>query len=520
MARQPAAQTIVSSVVRGRMKILLVCHIDSRPSMAVMCLSAALRREGHAAAVAHLRLPDVARALERERFDVIAVSYPTCFAASAAALCRRLRESFSGPILAGGPHPTYRPESVLAESAIDAVCLGEGEQSLVEGLAAIASGRSLGEVPGWWARRDGTIVRAPLRRLWPALDELPFPDRDILLPHVTFGERVQPFLFTRGCTFGCTYCFEPVFRQLFHGQGPAVRRRSVESAVEELLQVKRAHEVRLNVIYDDTFNLDRAWLHAFCSLYARKVGVPFSCKVRADLLDEDGVRALASAGCVLVFLGVESGDDAIRRQLLGRSVSDRSLLQASEWIHRHGMKLVTYNLAAIPGTRWSDDLRTLDLNLACRPEMTMVMYLQPYAGTPIHETAVRLKLWGPADDERLERSGLESYRHSPLRFSRERDRRRVENLRSLFGITLALPALRRWIPLLVELPLDRLYARLCSLWYLRGHLRVLYPRMASPYRLLRAALRQRFSALRPFSGLSGPSAAGRDRNDIASSDGS
>jgi anaerobic magnesium-protoporphyrin IX monomethyl ester cyclase len=495
------------------MKVLFVCHIDSRPSMAVMYLSAVLRREGHHTAVAHLSLPLVVRALERERFDVIALSYPSCFAARAAALCRQLRRRFGGPILAGGPHPTYRPESVLGETAIDAVCLGEGEQSLVEGLAAIAAGRSLGDVPGWWARRDGAIVRAPLRPPCPALDDLPFPDRDILRPHLTFGDRVQPFLFTRGCTFSCTYCFEPVFRRLFHGLGPAVRRRSVESAIEELLQVRRTRDVRLNMIYDDTFNLDRAWLRAFCRLYAQKVRVPFSCKVRADVLDEDSVRALASAGCVLVFLGVESGDDAIRRRLLGRSESNQSLLQASEWIHRHAMKLVTYNMAAIPGTSWRDDLRTLDLNLTCKPDMTMVMYLQPYAGTPIHRAAVRLKMWGPADDERLERSGLELYHHSPLHFPGARERRRVENLRSLFGIALALPALRRWIPFLLELPLDRLYAQLCTLWYLRGHFRVLYPGMASPYQLLRAALRERFPALRPFSGLFGPIADGHDDDD-------
>jgi radical SAM superfamily enzyme YgiQ (UPF0313 family) len=489
------------------MKVLLVCHIDSRPSMAIMHLSAALRRAGHAVGVAHLSPAHVGRALERERFDVIALSYPTCYAASAAALCRRVRERFSGPILAGGPHPTYRPESTLAEPAIDAVCRGEGEQSLVEGLAAIAGGGSLGDVAGWWARRDGEIVRAPLRPLWTALDDLPHPDRDILLPHLTFGEHVQPFLFTRGCTFSCTYCFEPVFRRLFHDLGPAVRRRSVESAVEELLQVKRTRDVRLNMIYDDTFNLDRAWLHAFCRLYAEKVRVPFTCKVRPDLLDEESVRALARAGCVLVFLGIESGDEGVRKQLLGRSASDGSLRQASDWIHRHAMKLVTYNMIAVPGTSFEDDLRTLDLNIACKPDMTMVMYLQPYAGTRIHETAVRLGVWGAADDERLERSGRELYHRSLLRFPVARDRRRVENLRSLFGIALALPGLRRWIPLLVELPLDDLYARLCAAWYLRCHFRVLYRGMASPYQLLRAALRERFPALRPFFGSRGPADA-------------
>ncbi len=486
------------------MNVLFVTHIDSRPSMGVMYLSAVLRRAGHSTAVAHLHERSVARALASERFDAIALSYPSLFARRGAELSRRIRRVFDGPIFAGGPHATFCPEALLAGSEVDAACVGEGEAALPEALDAIAAGRSVAGLRGWWARRDGEIVRAPLRSLEPELDSLPFPDRDILSPHLTFGDRVQTYLFSRGCPFQCTYCFEPVYQRLFRGLGPSVRRRSVESAIEELVLVQRTRQVRLNMIYDDTFNLDPEWLEAFCRAYGEKVRVPFTCKIRPDLLDESTVALLARAGCALVFMGVETGNEHTRAKVLGRRVKDRSIVDAATWIRRHSMKLVTYNLAAIPGAGYEDDVSTLDLNLTCRPDMAMVMFLQPYAGTELHDKAIELGLWSPEDDERLERSGLGVYDRSPLRFTDDAERRRVENLRHLFALTLAWPALRPLIPSLVELPAGPLYARLCSLWYMRGHFGVLYPRMATLARLGRAAVLEKFPALRPFAGVLGP----------------
>jgi radical SAM superfamily enzyme YgiQ (UPF0313 family) len=320
---------------------------------------------------------------------------------------------------------------------------------------------------------------------------------------------VQPFLFTRGCAYSCTYCFEPVFRRLHGNKGPAVRRRSVAHAIEELVRVRVERDVRLNVIYDDTFNLDRGWLAEFCRAYADQVRLPFCCKVRPDLLDRDCARALALAGCRLIFMGIEVGSEEIRAQLLNRRILNEDLRRAASLVHEHGMKLVTYNIVGLPRTSWQDDLETLDLNLACRPDSTMVMYLQPYAGTAIHDTAVREGLWRKEDDNRLESAGKDLYRKSMLRYANEGERRRVHNVRDLFGLTLAWPRLRRLVPLMARLPAGGIYSRLGSLWYIYCYHRVLYPGIAAPRRLVREAILQRFPGLRPFERLLLPAEQGR-----------
>ncbi len=460
------------------MNVLFVLPINARPSMGVMLLSAVLRQAGHRTAAVDLALPLVQRALARRRVDVVALSYPTTFAAAACAVARAIRPRFAGLILAGGPHATLHAGRVAGEAAIDGVCAGEGEEALLAALEAHARGLPLAGLPGWWARSGGAIVRGPRLPPWLDLDRLPFADRDLLLPHPVFGDRVQPFAFSRGCPFRCTYCLEPAFRRL-HGPGvPAVRRRSVGSAMAELLRVKQERDVRLNLLYDDTLNADRPWLLAFCEAYREQVALPFHCKVRPDLLDRESARALAGAGCRIVFMGVESGNPAVREHVLGRAVDDEAMIRAARLVRQQGMKLVTYNLAGIPGTSWRDDLMTLDLNRACRPDATMVLLLQPYAGTPMHATAVRAGMWRAEDDARLERAGHGVNERSLLRWADRGERRRVHNLRSLFGLTLALPGLRPLIPWLVALPAGPLYARLGGLWFFRAYHRVLYPTLA------------------------------------------
>ena len=479
------------------MNVLFVCHIDSRPPLGVMYLSASLRRAGHRTAVANLAINEVKRALHDHHFDAIAFSYPSCFAAQAAGVARAVRREFPGLILAGGPHPTFHPRKVMEEPAFDAVCVAEAEAALPEALTAHAEGKGLTGLANFVTRNGAEVVEGLLRPLADDLDALPFPDRDLFRGRLTFGEHVQPFLFSRGCPYQCTYCFEPVYRKMHRGKGQIVRRRSVENVIEELMQVKRERDLRLCLFYDDTFNVDPAWVERFCIAYERQVKIPFYCKVRADGLSKDTVRSLSGAGCKLIFMGIEHGSEDVRRRLLNRKVKNTTLVDAARLIRGHGIKLVTYNIAGVPFTDAASDLETLDVNLACNPDATMVMFMQPYAGTPMRDMAVNAGMWSAADDRRLEAAGLGLYAEPVLRYPDARTRRRVQNVRDLFGITLAVPAMRPLLPWLAELPAHPLYGRMGELWYIYCHLKVLYPGMASFGDLLRGSIRARFPRTAP-----------------------
>jgi radical SAM superfamily enzyme YgiQ (UPF0313 family) len=110
----------------------------------------------------------------------------------------------------GGIHPTIAPESTIAEPAVDAICLGEGEDSVTEWLAALAAGAEAeaSAVAGLWVKsRDGSVRRNPMRPLIEDLDRLPSPARDLLDPARLQAELYGTnLLSSRGCPFPCTYC--------------------------------------------------------------------------------------------------------------------------------------------------------------------------------------------------------------------------------------------------------------------------------------------------------------------------
>ena len=142
------------------------------------------------------------------------------------------------------------------------------------------------------------------------------------------------------------------------------------------------------VFQDDTFNLDRKWLHTFCIRYQQEVGLPFHCHLRADLLDEASAGLLRQAGCLSVKLGLESGSEHVRNGILKRSMSLEQFEEACRLLHLHGIRFATENILAIPGSSIEDDLLTYEINRKVRPHHSFATLMQIYPGTGIAEYAL------------------------------------------------------------------------------------------------------------------------------------
>ncbi|HTX43141.1 MAG TPA: cobalamin-dependent protein, partial [Methanocella sp.] len=121
---------------------------------------------------------------------------------------KEVRSAGTGSIfIAGGPHPSGRPEETL--EFFDYVVMGEGEETLPELIKTLTEGGDVSTVRGVAYKDNGKVVFTP-RRGEVDLDRYP-PFKPPL-----FG----PIEITRGCPWGCTYCQTP---KLF---GPHMRHRS------------------------------------------------------------------------------------------------------------------------------------------------------------------------------------------------------------------------------------------------------------------------------------------------------
>ena len=242
------------------------------------------------------------------------------------------------PLIYGGVHPTLLPEETLKNPLVDAVCIGEGEDSFQEYLQKLQNNQEPRGVAGnWYKDASGAIVKNPLRPFREDLDALPFPNWDhweiekYFKTNESFVGGLR-HLASRGCPHACSFCSNPAIQRAIPGK--FYRNRSPENVIEEIKFNKAKYATRgfRNVTFGDaTFGLDTQLLERFCRLYIKEnlhLEFPWDCQTRTELVTEDWARMVAGAGCCMVTLGIESGDDYMRREIYKKDFSNEQILNA------------------------------------------------------------------------------------------------------------------------------------------------------------------------------------------------
>lgn len=300
----------------------------------------------------------------------------------------RIKERFSGiPVLVGGIHPTIQPDRVLSDSSVDMICRGEAEEALVELANRMDSGTDYLDTRNFWFKHDGEIHRNDLRAPVADLDTLAFPDKDLFHSYGCFRRRAY-VMTGRGCPYDCSYCFNHQMRDLYQPHHCSyVRRRTVGSVIRELESYRERYGITSVHFYDDTFIVNKRWVLEFCNAYRQAIHLPFYCLVRANLVDDEIMGALKDAGCSCVGMGLESGNDTIRNEVLKRNMSREQIVTAAKIIHRNRIKLVTFNMFGMPGETPQQMLETVKLNLEIRPQSLFTYIFFPFPGTRLAGTA-------------------------------------------------------------------------------------------------------------------------------------
>jgi len=434
-------------------------------SVGIMYLSGMLKAEGHDTRLAFSSHPGFLDEVQRYNPDVLAYTVSTGMHRKYLAVNRRIKRELPGLgafSVFGGPHATFYPEMIEAEG-VDAICRGEGEIAFAEFVKRLEGHGGHSQTPGFWVKTASGIVRNDVGELVTDLDTLPFPDHALVYDADPLTDRVSAKSFApiRGCPYGCTYCFNHSMQKLYRGKGPWVRHHSVEYVLKDMERVKAERPMKFVRFVSDTFNLSVEWLEEFSEKYPKRVGVPFHANVRADRIDEATARLLAEAGCAFVSMGVESGEDKRRIQLLKRNEESEQILRAVRLLQNHGVHVVTQNMLGLPGEVFQDTLESLRLATQCSPDYAWAAIYTPYPRTELAEYAAGHGYCDGNSDVALE----DFYTRSIMRFRSALDKRRIENLHKLFGIMAEMPGLQPVVGFLSVLPLSWAYSALHTLWW-------------------------------------------------------
>ena len=226
----------------------------------------------------------------------------------------------------------------------------------------------------------------------------------------------------------------------------------------EIKAVRKKYGMRTVYMIDDTFILNRDWLDEFLRCYRQQVNLPLICLVRVDLLTEEIVKDLKAANCYSVFFGIESGNERLRRQILGKHISDEQIINAAGWLKKYGIKFRTYNMLGIPEETLADAWQTVRLNIKIKTDYPWCSLLQPYPRTRIEEYARSKKLLNTDNDSI---SAL-FFRGSLINSA---DKQKLVSLQKLFLLAVKFPFFLPLIKLLIMIPSNPVYDLIFSLGY-------------------------------------------------------
>ena len=352
--------------------------------------------------------------------DLIGISFMTNYFDRAIQITNEIKRYMDIPVIWGGIHASTKPEQALKYT--DMVCIGEGEEVLLDLLETIESGQNFDDVEGVWLKDNGKIIQNRLRPLIKDLDRLPYFDcsnEDHYLLHKE-SDRIKPLtkelykktmpllpdrngglkrayrtMTDRGCPHRCSYCNVATLKEMYkNDKTPYLRVRSVENVMEELVQIKKRFPfVEAVQFFDDTFFArSLKYIERFSEQYAEKVRLPFYCQASPNTLAEKKLKTLIDAGLVYVEMGIQTGSKRVR-ELYRRKESNEKILEATRLLHASRDRLIPPDYHIIIDNPWETENDTFEtvklLYLISKPYGLCISSLVFFPGTALYEKAVK-----------------------------------------------------------------------------------------------------------------------------------
>ncbi|MDD5748755.1 MAG: radical SAM protein [Actinomycetota bacterium] len=417
----------------------LLAH--ERVPFGISYISSVLKKAGHETEVVMPTVENVEVVEERVRdYNPGLVCFTSVYSTFKflSQIAQRIKRRYPDVFLAlGGTHPSLDPEECL-KSPFDIVCVGEGEYPTLELVEQIERGGFPGGIANLYIKNKNHIERNSPRPFISNLDSLPFPDREVWLPLLAAPLSRPSILAGRGCPFSCAYCCNHALRKV--SDGKYVRLRSPENIVAEIMWFKSILPLLEDIYIEvETLGANAKWAFELCDALESMnkkydVQVAFGCNLRITpgMDFERLFDALRRANFYFVNIGIESGSERIRRDVLKRYYSNEDVVRAIETARKYDLKVGTYNMIGIPGERKEDFNETIKLHRKVKPNWFMLSVFFPYPGTRLFEECKEMGLLDGVDME-LER------RRAALElpgFSKRQIKRRFNWSPALFNIGL------------------------------------------------------------------------------------
>jgi len=301
-------------------------------------------------------------------------------------------------IVVGGLWYSYFGKETLEDnSAIDFVVMGEGEFTFNELMDKLNKGETdFDTIAGLSSRKGEGIIFGPVRELIKDLNVLPLPAYDLFPMEKYVGHTYwKPFteiVTSRGCTHGCTFCYEwsehdPRALDQFNKW----RAKSATRVIEEVEILEKKHGVKVIVIQEDNFNINVKRVREFCHEKIKRnlnmKWVSLGCASDWVRLEKD-IPLMKEAGMFMAVFGIEvASNDELRK--LDKGINVDQIFKTIEILRSNDIAIVgdimigfDYDTEAIIKERFAF-AEQVD------PDVMWVGYLTPPPGSPIWADGIK-----------------------------------------------------------------------------------------------------------------------------------
>jgi len=386
-------------------------------SYAIECLSSLLKKNGHQVSlVFDPRLFDSSEVKNKslkEFFDIkdilikqIIVSKPDLVGFSAFTynyqwalkMAKEIKAKIDIPIIFGGIHPTLVPEVVIKNNCVDMVCVGEGENALLELVNNLNNQRRY-KIKNLWLKKENKVIKNEIGPLFENLDSLPLPDKELFTSCQPIYNSGYGLVTGRGCPFNCTFCCANALKKASGSYGRYIRKRSVDNVITELVWAKKKFKSTMITFVDDIFVININWLREFMPKYKKRVNLPFNCDAHPANVTVEMVRLLKKAGCNLLIFGLQSASEKVRRELLGRPETNEQIKKAAQICKDEGLNFTIDHILNLPYEKIDDLVKAIEFYNEIRPTVINTFLLTYYPKAEITDIAYKAKLLTKKDIE-------------------------------------------------------------------------------------------------------------------------
>src|SRR3989338_5890361 len=297
-------------------------------------------------------------------------------------------------VAVGGVHAIIAPHTILKYDLVDYICISEGEKAFIELCRRLEKSEDVSDLKGFWIRNGDSWIKNPKAELvdintLPALDFSLFSEKFLVKPIAGEMHNTITIETTRGCPYRCTYCSEPVLRNIFKDNGGWYREKSLDKVFKDLSQLVKDYNAEYLYIISDSFTTGKKErLREFCRRY-KSYNLPFWFNTRPEDINEENAGLVKEAGCHRISIGLEHGNEEFRKLALKRYGSNERITMAGDILHDHALSFSVNIIIGYPGETREMVFDTIEMAKRLRPDGVSTCIFNPYHGTELREVSIK-----------------------------------------------------------------------------------------------------------------------------------